>query len=265
MPHVIDLPDADAEVMNTTPCTSVHALTADPYLVGGNDDRFTGFGIMGLPFSSGHYLALRSMVASSVGPAYRTVWHRDPEGEWTIYTTTDPERSCPRYFVGSDHAVRVSAIDLRWQDDWTLNVALDTDTTKGTRLAWQVRLGSGLATRAMTTMGGATPQWAWNSTAVLQVMGPMASGVLGSGRIRLAGTAPNGQRFRAAPLRVWRVVESTATLSGEDFGDPAPLDTQARLGDFWLPQRGLFFVGRARFGTDVRTSEGGRRTVGIGT
>ncbi|UUZ59748.1 hypothetical protein [Nocardioides sp. B-3] len=71
--------------------------------------------------------------------------------------------------------------------------------------------------------------------------------MLRTGRIRLAGATPNGPLFKAAPLQVWRVVGSSATYRGVDLGEPAPLDEQTRLGDFWLPQRGVFFVGRARF------------------
>jgi len=96
-------------------------------------------------------------------------------------------------------------------------------------------------------MGGALPPAGWNSDTVLAAMGPVARTVLRSGRIRLCGTTPNGPRFKAAPLRIWRVVGGAATLSGEDFGDTGSLDVQTRLGDFWLPQRGVFFVGHARF------------------
>ena len=53
---------------------------------------------MGVPYSGGHYLAFRDMLASSVGKPYRAIWHRDPTGRWTIFTTTDPDASCPRYF-----------------------------------------------------------------------------------------------------------------------------------------------------------------------
>ena len=72
-------------------------------------------------------------------------------------------------------------------------------------------------------------------------------GFLRSGRIRLHGRTPNGQGFKAAPLRVWRVVGGHAELDGADLGALAPLPEQTRLGDFWLPQRGLFFAGQARF------------------
>jgi hypothetical protein len=43
-----------------------------------------GWGIFGLPFESGHVLALRVFPHSSFGP-YRTVWHRDPGGGWSIH------------------------------------------------------------------------------------------------------------------------------------------------------------------------------------
>ena len=53
---------------------------------------------MGLPFASGHYLAFRDFPASSFSPAYLSVWHRDPGGDWTFYATTPGPQSCSRYF-----------------------------------------------------------------------------------------------------------------------------------------------------------------------
>jgi hypothetical protein len=90
------------------------------------------------------------------------------------------------------------------------------------------------------------PAAAWTSTAILASMGPTARAMLRSGRVRLRGNTPNGHRFRAAPLRIWRVTGG-ATLRGHDLGEPAPLAEQTRLGDFWMPQRGVFFAGHARF------------------
>ena len=53
----------------TTPRQAVEAVQAHPLLPTGDDERFTGYGVMGVPFASGHYLALRDFVATSVGPA----------------------------------------------------------------------------------------------------------------------------------------------------------------------------------------------------
>ena len=68
-----------------------------------------------------------------------------------------------------------------------------------------------------------------------------------AGQVRLAGTMPNGQRFRIAPKRMWAVSASRAVLFGRDLGAVAPLPRQARLGDFRAPQRGLAVVGQGRF------------------
>lgn len=99
----------------------------------------------------------------------------------------------------------------------------------------------------MTTMAGAMTQAAWNNDTILAAMGPMAKAVLGTGRMRLHGLTPNGPAFKAAPLQVWRVVGGHARLDGEDLGEIAPLAKQEMLADFWLPQVGVFFVGRASF------------------
>ena len=227
--------------MITTPRQATQKLLDDPRLPKGDDERFIGYGVMGMPFGTGDYLALRDMVATSVGPAYRAIWHRDPAGRWTIYTTAAPELSCPRYFGSVTSSVRVPSIGVTWHDDYTLQVDL------GDIVNWRIELGSTPATRMMTTMGGLLPEAGWNSNVVLAAMGPVASGVLQSGTVRLRGATPNGPRFKSAPSKVWRVTGGSATYGGKDLGASVPLSDQTRLGDFWLPQRGIFFVGRARF------------------
>ena len=236
------------------PRRAVEALSNGRRLPDGHDERFTGYGVMGIPFASGHYLALRDMVASSVGPAYRAIWHRDPTGRWTIYTTTDPELSCPRYFDAATDVERVAAIDVTWEGDFELRVTL------ADLLTWRIELAASPATRAMTAMSGAMPAIAWTNNPVLASMGPMARTVLRSGRVRLQGTTPNGPRFKAAPLQVWRVSGGGATFAGRELGELAPLDTQTHLGDFWLPQRGIFFAGHARFTAPVSQVAASPRT-----
>ena len=54
----------------------------------GDDERVVGFGVMGLPFASGHYLAFRDFPSTSFSPGYLSVWHRTPDGVWTFYATT---------------------------------------------------------------------------------------------------------------------------------------------------------------------------------
>jgi hypothetical protein len=57
----------------------VDRLEASPQLPAGSEERFNGYGLMGLPLASGHILAMRRFPASSVGPGYTSVWHRGPE------------------------------------------------------------------------------------------------------------------------------------------------------------------------------------------
>jgi hypothetical protein len=72
----------------------------------GGGDRFSGYGVMGLPFASGHILGLRRFPASSIGPGYRSVWHRDPGGRWTFYQDQPAELACTRYFSAAVEEVR---------------------------------------------------------------------------------------------------------------------------------------------------------------
>ena len=151
---------------------------------------------MGVPFASGHYLALRDFVATSVGPAYRAIWHRDPQGRWTIHTTGAPELTCPRYFGSVTATAQVPSIAVSWRDDHTLDVTL------GDQLSWRIELAATPATRMMTTMGGMLPEAGWNSNAVLAAMGPMARTVLGTGGSACTGDAerPPVQGGAAADL-----------------------------------------------------------------
>jgi hypothetical protein len=249
MPHAPADDPVDTGLMTTNPQNAIRDLASNPELAHGDDERFTGYGAMCVPFSGGHYLVLRDMVATSLGTAYRAVWHRDPANRWTIFTTVDPDLSCPRYFGSVTGVEQVPAIEVNWYDDWTV------DITMGSRLSWRLILGTTLATHAMTAMSTGMPRWSWNSGPVLASMGPMARSVLRSGKIRLRGHTPNGQGFKAAPLRVWRVIGGEAKLDGLECGPMGPLPEQTRLGDFWLPQRGLFFAGQARFTVSTAVGE----------
>jgi hypothetical protein len=179
---------------------------------------------------------------SSFGPDYTAVWHRSPEGEWTVYSTNPPELSCERYIgaVCTRPSVR-GPIDVEWLDDRTLRVRI-----AGT-LDWTVALVSTPITRLMGLVCTLMPGWMWGSRTVLAAVGLASGPLLGIGRLRLAGTVPNGQRFAMAPRQIWAVQDSHAVLDGRDLGAPRPLPAQQRLGGFWLPQRGLFMTGAVHY------------------
>jgi len=230
----------------TTTPQAAAAATIQWALPSGDDERVVGFGVMGLPFASGHYLAYRDFPASSFAPAYRSVWHRDPAGVWTFYATTPGPQSCSRYFSSATPIAPVRCdIQISWPTAWSLRIGIDG------LLDWHLDIASTGATRLMTAVGTRLPAAAWNSRATLSMMSRVVGPVLGLGRMQLTGQLPNGQGYRVAPKRVWAVARSTAVLWGEDLGPVGPLATQAQLQDFRLPQRGICVVGHGRFDTFV--------------
>jgi hypothetical protein len=194
---------------------------------------------MGLPFRSGHVLALRRWTASSVGEAFTSIWHRDPAGRWTFYETAGSEVACTRYFGAGVERVRLGPISLDWEDARRLRVA-----TADGAVDWTVDVAPTPVTRLMSLAGSALPLAAWRSRPVLSTMGRLAGAALGVGTVKLTGATSNGQRFDANPLRIWLVAGSRAVVEGEELGPIGPLAEQARLADFYMPQRGVFAIGR---------------------
>ena len=226
------------------PKDTVAAVLADPVLPPGDDERFVGFGIMGLPFSNGHYLAMRHFPATTFAPPYVSVWHRDPSCNWTFYATTPGQQSCARYFGSAtvNDAVQCD-IDVTWIGPWSVHIDIPG------LLQWTVELQTSRATRLMSTIGGRLSESAWSDPRLLRPMGRIARRTLDVGDVRLTGRAPNGQCYMMAPKQLWTVADSRAVLSGRDLGPTGPLLRQARLGDFRMPQRGIGMVGSGHFET----------------
>jgi hypothetical protein len=221
----------------------VEKLEQDAQLPSGNEERFVGYGVMGVPFTSGDLLAMRRFPASSLGEGYTSVWHRDPQGRWTIYTDVPPQLSCPRYFGSAVGEAVVREIEIAWTGPRDFTVSIEDDPG----LDWHFSLTETPATRLMNAMGGVLPDALWRKEAVLKPMGKAASLVLRAGRLGLAGQVPNRQRFIANPMRIWAIQSSTAKMGEQGLGEVSPLPVQTRLGDFWIPQRGIFAIGRAFF------------------
>ena len=231
----------DDQLMQT-PRAAADAVIAHPRLPAGEDERFVGFAVMGPPFASGHYLALRHFPATSWSPGYRSVWHRDPAGVWTFYATTSGRLSCARHFGAAtpNDAVQCD-IEETWLTPWSLRVRVEG------LLDWTIDMRTTVSTRTMSLIGARLPAGAWTNRMMLAAMGRAAGALLGVGQLRLLGTAPSGQEFMLAPALVWAVSGSRAVLAGEDLGPVGPLDRQARLAGMLLPQRGLYAVGHGQF------------------
>ena len=209
-----------------TPLDAATAVLQKPGLPAGDDERFVGFGVMGLPFANGHYLALRQFPATSFSPGYRSVWHRDPDGIWTFYATTPGPQSCARFFSSATPSDAVQCgIDVAWVTPWSLYVGIPG------LLEWYIDLRAtfadaaderGRRTVAGRARGPTGRCWALWAERPARRCAP--------GRVRLSGTAPNGQRFMIAPARVWAVAHSRAVLREADLGPVGPLRAAGSAG-----------------------------------
>jgi hypothetical protein len=230
------------------PAEIVKDLERRSELLPGSGERFFGYGVMGLPFRSGHVLGLRRFIKSSIGPGYRSIWHRDPLGRWTFCQDQPAELACTRYYGSAIDDVREGPIQIDWTGQRGFRVrAGDGD------LEWTVQVGSTPVTRLFNAIGSVLPTRAWRSRPVLDVMSRVAGTALHAGQVRLTGLTPNGQRFIANPLTMWVATDSRATMGGIDLGEMGPVPEQAHLRDFSVPQRGMLVVGRAIFTGDGRT------------
>lgn len=207
----------------------------------GGGDRFVGYSVMGLTFASGHVLALRRFTASSLGPAFTSVWHRAPSGRWTFHSTVAPEQSCARYFGEQIERNVRAPIRIEWQSPTELKVVVGGQWP----INWYMKLGQTRASRIVNAVGRVVPSRLRRNRFVLRGMSLAAGVALGAGPISLSGLTPNGQRFLANPQQLWIVTASRAIINGVDAGEMGPLAKQPRLGDFRIPQRGLFGWGRS--------------------
>lgn len=223
------------------PAEHAEEIEREPTLPAGSGERFSGYGVMGLPFRSGHILGLRRFSASSIGPSYRSVWHRAPSGRWTFYQDQPAELACTRYFGAAVEEVREGPIEIAWTGPRSFEVSA------GGELEWTLELASTPVTSALNRVASLLPDRAWRSTPILAAMSRAAGLALRAGRVRLTGLAPNGQRFVANPLHMWVARGSSARLKGADLGEMGPAPEQAQLRDLTIPQRGVFVVGRAFF------------------
>lgn len=159
-----------------TPQTFARRAEEAPRLPLGAGERISGYGVMGVPFVSGHYLALRHMTASSIGPGYRAVWHRDPDGRWSVYADAPPEVSCARFLGPALTATHTAEIGMHWTGPQSLTVEIPEVFT------WQLELSADRATRLMSTVGSHLPAEACHAPWLLRVLGVVARPVLSVGR-----------------------------------------------------------------------------------
>ena len=204
-----------------------------------------GFGVMAMPFTSGHVLVLRAFPRNAFAP-YRSVWHRTPEGTWTIFVDGAPlDWACPRYFGAAAKENRAARVAITWTGPMDLEV-----TAEPPGLRWTMSLTEPVYLRVLNAASSRLPEAAWRSSLVLRGIELMASVLLGMGEVQLAGRVPNGQWATLTPRRMYLVRDAHAELAGLDLGSPVKAATPPTIGAMRLPSRPAFAVGRAFFRSD---------------
>ncbi|MFE7778742.1 hypothetical protein ACFU5O_33685 [Streptomyces sp. NPDC057445] len=198
-----------------------------------------GWGVFGLPFDSGHVLALRVFPESSFGP-YRTVWHRDPSGRWSIHVDGPRlDTACPRYYGAACDHTGHAPIGLAWTGPTSLHVTMDAPP-----LDWTLTASSSPLLGLLNRFGSALPLSTWRRPSLVRVRERLAY-ALGMGHLQLSGVMPSGHRGTLMPEQMYFVDTSRATLDGVDLGLPLRLRENPRIGDVPLPTRGVLAIGGA--------------------
>ncbi|WP_225840127.1 hypothetical protein [Streptomyces sp. NK08204] len=198
-----------------------------------------GWGVFGLPFDSGHVLALRVFPENDFGP-YRTLWHRDPEGNWSI--DVDGARldtACPRYYGAACDRTGHAHIQVAWTGPASLRVTMDSPALDWTLTATSTRLLD-----LLNSVSAVLPLSTWRTPLWLRARQRLAR-ALGMGDMRFSGVMPSGHTGMLMPQRIYFVETSRAVFNGVDLGHPAHLPDCVRIGAATLPARGVLAIGQA--------------------
>lgn len=233
---------------SATPRDAAARLESAPRLPGGDRERFSGYGVLGVGFASGHMLAMQRVVASSIGPAFTAVWHRDPSGHWTFYVDGQPELTWVRHFSPAGRVVRDDGIRIVWHGPTSFSVRVPLPG-----IAWAVHLMPTFGARALGALQRRLPA-ALRRGGVHRGMAAAAGRLLGLGDLTLSGTAPSGRPFELDAHQFWVVDASTARCRSVHLGPPVRLHRAVRLGDFTIPVWGVYTTGDAFFGPTGRNS-----------
>jgi hypothetical protein len=124
-----------------------------------------GYGVVCLPFDTGHVLALRFFPQNDFTP-YTTIWHRTPEGLWSIFVDGPRlDAACPRYFSAAAARCLRAHISLSWLAAMRLSVQMDSP-----RFLWTLTLAEPRLFRFMNEIVSHTPESILRTLRVLRFM-----------------------------------------------------------------------------------------------
>ena len=198
-----------------------------------------GWGVFGLPFDSGHVLALRVFPENDFSP-YRTLWHRDPDGRWSIYVDgQSADTACPRYYGQACDHVGYAQIQLAWTSPASLRITMNEPA-----LEWTLTAHQPPVLRVMNAISPRLPLGTWRSPRLVRAREVMARRALGLGDIKMSGTMPSGHQGILMPQRMYFIDDSTAVLNAVDLGRPTQASPNPDIGGVPLPARGVLAIGQ---------------------
>lgn len=226
--------DLASELQQLKPLTRPSPLPGFEYV--------RGFGIFSLPFDSGHVLALRVFPENDFAP-YITVWHRSPDGKWSIFVDgVRLDIACPRYYGAACSRVDFSRITLTWTGPMDLSVEMDSP-----RLSWSVTMTTTPLIKVMNAISPRIPESLWRASATLRLMEWVGRVLFNLGDFTLSGTMPSGHFGILMPRRMFPIISAKASLDGKDLGRGARVKENPSIGKARLPARPTFAVGGAYF------------------
>lgn len=201
-----------------------------------------GYGVFSLPYYSGHVLALRVFPQNDFAP-YRTVWHRTPEGRWSIFVDGPRiDTACPRYYGAAAEHSAPARITVEWPAPMTLSVEMDSP-----RLSWTATMTETPLVRVLNGISSALPERLWRTPAMLRTFERVGGRLFDLGDVDLSGRVPNGHFAILMPKRMFPVESSSARLEGVDLGRPSRSNVNPTIGALRMPARGIFAVGGGYF------------------
>jgi hypothetical protein len=201
-----------------------------------------GWGVMALPFDSGHVLALRVFPENDFGP-HKSLWRRDPEGHWSIHIDGPRlDTTCPRYSGAACAQTGFARLALTWTGPVTLQVTMDEPA-----LTWTLTATTTMYLDVLNAVSAAMPTATWRPRALLRAREGMAR-MLGVGEIELSGVMPSGHTGTLMPKQMYFVDKSRAVLGGVDPGHPTHLAQCPTIGGVPLPARGMLAIAEAVWG-----------------
>lgn len=199
-----------------------------------------GYGVMVLPFSSGHLLGLRVWPQNDFAP-YASVWHRTPDGDWEIYSDGPlVEATCPRYWGSAIERGALARIALTWSGPNTLRVEMERP-----RLVWTMAMTASPLVQVLNAASAALPLWTWKPAPLLRLREWMAKRLFDVGDLRFSFVTPSGHDTTIMPEQMFFIGTSEAAWDGQDLGAPARLDANPTIGGIPLPTRPTFVIGQA--------------------